>query len=341
VKVDSSLKRTLILTCLAAYFLITLTFASVTSGHIFSFSDTAKVYTIYGLVGFTGLVRAYISPSFSAIIAQIVRPDELVKAASLNSMSWLIAAVAGPLIAGFMVGYWEVSISFIIISIMMIITLIIFGFISEKEISYQMGKSRTWESVKEGIDFVWNQKALFGAMGLDMFAVLFGGAVALLPVFAKDILHVGPQAFGLLMSATYLGNFAAIFYLTKYPLKGRQGYKLIYSIAGFGVCMIIFAFSNTFIISFSALLVSGLFDGVSVIIRGTIFQLLVPDHMRGRVSAVSSVFINSSNELGQFESGVAASLMGTVPSVVFGGCMTLLVSLFAFIKVPALKKLNY
>ncbi len=341
VKVDSSPKRGLILKCLLAYIGIALAFAAVTSYLSDALSSTQKTFLIYGIVGLTGLVRAYISPSFSAIIAQIVQPDELVKAASLNSMSWLIAAVMGPLLAGFMVGFWQVSFSFILICILMIITFIIFSQISEKQISYDKGKSRTWESVREGVDFVWKQKALLGAMGLDMFAVLFGGAIALLPVFAKDILQLGPQAFGLLLSATYLGNFIAIFFLTKYPLINRQGYKLIYSVAGFGICIIIFALSEVFWLSFLALLVSGLFDGVSVIIRGTIFQLLVPDHMRGRVSSVSSLFVNSSNELGQFESGVAASLLGTVPSVIFGGCMTLLVTAIAWFKTPALKKLEY
>jgi MFS family permease len=341
VRVDSSPKKALILKCLLAYIGIALAFAAVTSELSGSLSSTHKTFIIYGIVGLTGLVRAYISPSFSAIIAQIVQPDELVKAASLNSMSWLIAAVMGPLLAGFMVGFWQVSFSFILISFLMIITFFIFSQIGEKQISYDKGKSRTWESVKEGVDFVWKQKALLGAMGLDMFAVLFGGAIALLPVFAKDILQLGPQAFGLLMSATYLGNFIAIFFLTKYPLINRQGYKLIYSVAGFGICIIIFALSEVFWLSFLALLVSGLFDGVSVIIRGTIFQLLVPDHMRGRVSSVSSLFVNSSNELGQFESGVAASLLGTVPSVIFGGCMTLLVTAIAWIKTPALKKLEY
>ncbi|MBP9198336.1 MAG: MFS transporter [Saprospiraceae bacterium] len=341
VRVDSSPKKALILKCLLAYIGIALAFAAVTSELSDALSSTHKTFMIYGIVGLTGLVRAYISPSFSAIIAQIVQPDELVKAASLNSMSWLIAAVMGPLLAGFMVGFWQVSFSFILISFLMIITFFIFSQIGEKQISYDKGKSRTWESVKEGVDFVWKQKALLGAMGLDMFAVLFGGAIALLPVFAKDILQLGPQAFGLLMSATYLGNFIAIFFLTKYPLINRQGYKLIYSVAGFGICIIIFALSEVFWLSFLALLVSGLFDGVSVIIRGTIFQLLVPDHMRGRVSSVSSLFVNSSNELGQFESGVAASLLGTVPSVIFGGCMTLLVTAIAWIKTPALKKLEY
>jgi len=341
VRVDSSPKKALILKCLLAYIGIALAFAAVTSELSGALSSTQRTFIIYGIVGLTGLVRAYISPSFSAIIAQIVQPDELVKAASLNSMSWLIAAVMGPLLAGFMVGFWQVSFSFILISFLMIITFFIFSQIGEKQISYDKGKSRTWESVKEGVDFVWKQKALLGAMGLDMFAVLFGGAIALLPVFAKDILQLGPQAFGLLMSATYLGNFIAIFFLTKYPLINRQGYKLIYSVAGFGICIIIFALSEVFWLSFLALLVSGLFDGVSVIIRGTIFQLLVPDDMRGRVSSVSSLFVNSSNELGQFESGVAASLLGTVPSVIFGGCMTLLVTAIAWIKTPALKKLEY
>ncbi|MFZ1749884.1 MAG: MFS transporter [Saprospiraceae bacterium] len=341
VKVDASPKRTLILTCLTAYIGISLFFALVTVKSDMLFNLKVKEYLIYGLVGLTGLVRAFISPSFSAIIAQLVKPIELVKAASINSMSWLIAAVIGPMLAGFMVGIWQVSTSFILIAVLMVISILTFRLISEKVVSYDKGKVRTWESVKEGIDFVVQQRALFGAMTLDMFAVLFGGALALLPVFAKDILEVGPQGFGLLMSATYFGNFMAIFYLTKYPLRDRQGYKLIYSVAGFGICIIIFALSKSFALSFIALLVSGLFDGISVIIRSTIFQILVPDHMRGRVSSVSSIFINSSNELGQFESGLAASVMGTVPSVIFGGCVTLLISGAAWFKIPALKKLEY
>src|SRR5436853_6285749 len=178
-------------------------------------------------------------------------------------------------------------------------------------------------------------------MTLDMFAVLFGGAVALLPVFAKDILHVGPQGLGWLVSATYLGNFIAIALLTSRPLKNKQGKTLLWMVGGYGMCILIFAISKNFWLSFAALFVSGLFDGVSVIIRGTIVQLFVPDNMRGRISSVNSIFINSSNELVQFESGVAASLLGTVPSVIFGGCMTLLVVIFTWLKAPALRKFEY
>ncbi len=342
VKVDTSDKRKLILTCLSVYLGIMIIFSWLTSS--FSkevFSSKNIEYLIYLLVVLTGWARAYYSPANSAIIAQLVKAEELVKAATTNSMSWLIAAVAGPLIAGGIIAIFNVSAAFIFVASLIAVAMFIFSFVTPKEITYNRGDTKTWESVKEGLDFVFNHKPLLGAMGLDMFAVLFGGAVAMLPVFAKDILHVGPQGFGVLMAATYLGNFLAIFYLTRRPLVDRQGHYLIISVAGFGVCILIFALSQSFILSFIALLVSGLFDGVSVIVRGTIFQLFVPNQMRGRVSSVNSIFINSSNELGQFESGVAASFFGTVPSVVFGGLMTILIATYANFKVPALKKLKY
>ncbi len=342
VKVDTSAKKSLIIKCISGYIIILIMMLYVISEYsVFKDSITFTQYLIFILVGLTGWLRAYISPSFSAIIAQLVPQAALVQAASVNSMTWLLAAVVGPTLSGMMIGFFSISFSFIFAIALMIIAFFIFNHISEKEVSYDPGKTRTWHSVLEGLRFVHSQKALLGAMGLDMFAVLFGGVTALLPVFAKDILHIGPQAFGLLMAATYLGNFLAILFLTKFPLSGSQGFKLLYSVGGFGICIIVFGISQSFWLSFVALFVSGLFDGVSVIIRGTIFQLLVPDHMRGRVSSVSSIFINSSNELGQFESGVAASLLGTVPSVVFGGCMTLLITSLAWIKIPALKKIEY
>jgi MFS family permease len=342
VKVDTSDKRKLILTCLSVYLGIMVIFSWLTSSYSKEvFSSKNIEYLIYLLVVLTGWARAYYSPANSAIIAQLVKAEELVKAATTNSMSWLIAAVAGPLIAGGIIAIFDVSAAFIFVASLIAVAMFIFSFVTPKEITYNRGDTKTWESVKEGLDFVFNHKPLLGAMGLDMFAVLFGGAVAMLPVFAKDILHVGPQGFGVLMAATYLGNFLAIFYLTRRPLVDRQGHYLIISVAGFGVCILIFALSQSFVLSFIALLVSGLFDGVSVIVRGTIFQLFVPNQMRGRVSSVNSIFINSSNELGQFESGVAASVFGTVPSVVFGGLMTILIATYANFKVPALKKLKY
>ena len=349
VKVDRSNKHRLITICMSIYFLLMAGLLIITSNWFTTEINTlgknsAKQITqwlIYGLVFCTGVIRAYSSPAINAFLAQLVPQESLVRAVSINSMTWLIAAVTGPALAGLLLGYTNITVAFSITCIAILIAVIFFQLIKPKPISWQSGKISTWEGVKEGLRFVWHKKALLSAISLDMFAVLFGGAVALLPVFAKDILHVGPEGLGWLMAATYLGNFIAIALLTQRPLKNKQGKTLLYMVAGFGICILIFAVSKNFWLSFVALFVSGLFDGVSVIIRGTIVQLFVPDEMRGRVSAVNSIFVNSSNELGQFESGVAASVMGTVPSVIFGGCMTLLITIVTWIKAPTLRKFEY
>jgi len=272
-----------------------------------------------------------------------VPQESLVRAVSINSMTWLIAAVTGPALAGLLLGYTNITVAFIIACSAIFISLLLFQLIKAKPVSWQSGKTTTWEGVKEGLGFVLHdkQRALLSAISLDMFAVLFGGAVGILPVFAVDILQIGPEKLGWLYAATYLGNFIAIALLISNPLKNKQGKTLLYMVAGFGICILIFAISKNFWLSFAALFISGLFDGVSVIIRGTIVQLFVPDEMRGRVSSVNSIFVNSSNELGQFESGVTASVMGTVPSVIFGGCMTLLVTIVTWIKAPTLRKFEY
>lgn len=349
VTVDKSNKHRLISICMALYFLLMIALLIVTSGWFTAeINALGKIsarkiveWLIYTLVFCTGVIRAFSSPAINAFLAQLVPQESLVRAISVNSMTWLIAAVTGPALAGLLLGYTNITVAFSITCIAILIAVILFQLIKAKPISWQAGKTKTWDGVKEGLNFVFHQKALLSAISLDMFAVLFGGAVALLPVFAKDILHTGPQGLGWLMAATYLGNFVAIASLTRRPLKNKQGRTLLYMVAGFGVCILIFALSKNFWLSFAALFISGLFDGVSVIIRGTIVQLFVPDEMRGRVSSVNSIFVNSSNELGQFESGVAASIMGTVPSVIFGGCMTLLVTIVTWIKAPTLRKFEY
>lgn len=342
VVVDKSNKQRLISICVVMYLLLMIALLVITSNW-FAENTSKKIieWSIYAAVFGTGVVRAYSSSAFNAFVAQLVPAEKLVRAISINSMCWLIAAVAGPAIAGLLLGYTNITVAFIIICSSIFIALLLFQLIKSKPVSWQHGNTKTWDGVKEGLRYVFKQKALMGAMSLDMFAVLFGGAVALLPVFAKDILAVGPLGLGWLMAATYLGNFIAIAWITYRPLKHKQGKTLLWSVAGFGLCILIFAISKNFWLSFIALFVSGLFDGISVIIRGTVVQLFVPDEMRGRVSSVNSMFINSSNELGQFESGVAASLMGTVPSVIFGGCMTLLVTIFTWFKAPGLRKFEY
>ena len=167
-----------------------------------------------------------------------------------------------------------------------------------------------------------------------LFAVLFGGATALIPVYARDILKVGAQGFGFLNGASDMGSICIVILLTIFPPRRKQGRKLLFAVAGFGTCIIIFGLSKLFWLSFGILLISGVLDGISVVTRGTIMQLKTPDNMRGRVLSVNSMFINSSNELGQFESGIAARLLGVVPSVVFGGCMTLMVVVVTWFKAP-------
>ncbi|MBK7562365.1 MAG: MFS transporter [Chitinophagaceae bacterium] len=342
VKVDKSNKHKLLSTCMGIYFFLMAGLLVVTS-HWMQLNTSTKIseWCIYALVFCTGAVRAFAGAAFNSFLAQLVPGALLVKAVSVNSMIWLIAAVTGPAVAGVLMGYTNITIAFIPVCVLVGISFFIFQKIKPKPVSWQPGNTKTWDSVKEGLRFVLKQKALFGAMSLDMFAVLFGGAVALLPAFANDILHVGPQGLGWLVAATYLGNFVAIAWLTSHPLIAKQGKILLYVVAGFGLCILVFAISKNFWLSFAALFASGLFDGVSVIIRGTVVQLFVPDEMRGRVSSVNSIFINSSNELGQFESGVAATAMGTVPSVIFGGCMTLLVVIITWFKAPGLRKFEY
>jgi len=171
--------------------------------------------------------------------------------------------------------------------------------------------------------------------------VLFGGATALIPVYARDILKVGAQGFGLLNGASDMGSICIVILLTIFPPRRKQGRKLLFAVAGFGICIIIFGLSKLFWLSFGILLISGALDGISVVTRGTIMQLKTPDNMRGRVLSVNSMFINSSNELGQFESGIAAKFLGVVPSVVFGGCMTLMVVVITWFKAPSLRKMEY
>jgi MFS family permease len=202
-------------------------------------------------------------------------------------------------------------------------------------------EKKTWESVKEGLSFVFRTKALLAAMALDMFAVLFGGAVAMIPVFAKDILKISPLAYGWLNAATDIGAISIVVILTLWPMKKAQGRKMLLAVAGFGCCIILFGLSKWFLLSFFVMLLAGILDGVSVVVRGTVMQLLTPDHMRGRVSSVSSMFVTSSNELGQFESGLMARTMGAIPSVIFGGCMTIAVVVTTWFKAPTLRKFEY
>ena len=298
------------------------------------------VIFIYSVIFLTGAIRAFSGPSFGAIIASIVPRNLLSTASQLSSTSWLIASITGHALAGFLIAWLHVTGTFIVITSLIFSGWFLLSKLKEKPAGIS-GEKKTLEAVSEGLKYVFKTKEVLAALSLDLFAVLFGGAVAMVPVYAKDILHVGPIGFGWLNAATDIGSITMVIGLTLSPMKRKQGIKLLAAVAGFGICIIIFGISQWYWLSFLALLVSGVLDGVSVVVRSNIVQLKTPDALRGRVMSVNSMFINSSNEIGQFESGVAAKLMGVIPSVIFGGCMTILVVIATWVKAPSLKKLEY
>lgn len=305
-----------------------------------AFGNKMIIISIYGIIFFTGTIRAFSGPAFGAIIASLVPRHLLIYASQLSSTSWLIASITGHAMAGFLIAWLHVTGTFVVITCLIFAGLFFLTKLKEKPPGIT-AEVKTLEAVREGLKYVFQTKELLAALTLDLFAVLFGGAVAMVPVYAKDILHVGPIGFGWLNAAADIGSISMVLGLTLSPMRRRQGIKLLFAVAGFGACIIVFGISKWYWLSFVALMVSGVLDGVSVVVRSNIIQLKTPDALRGRVMSVNSMFINSSNEIGQFESGVAAKLIGIIPSVVFGGCMTIMVVVATWFKAPSLKKLEY
>ena len=340
--IDVSEKKKLLLIGVTLYFIAALLFfclsSSLTKGYLSN--HTISIF-IYAIIFCTGIIRSFVGPVFHTFIASIVPRNILPNAITWNQGTWLSASVTGHATAGLSIAFMGISGALGIVICLMIVSFAVMSGLQRRPALNLSSEKKTWDSVKEGISFVLKTREVLGALTLDLFAVLFGGAVAMVPVFARDILRIGPKGFGFLNGASDLGSICIVILLTVFPLARKQGKKLFFAIFGFGSCIILFALSRWFWLSFSALLVAGMLDGVSVVIRGTILQLKTPDHMRGRVMSVNSMFINSSNELGQFESGVAAKLMGVVPSVVFGGCMTILVVVTTWLRAPSLRKMEY
>ena len=340
--IDISEKRKLILKGVALYWVCAIALLVLSSNiGTGAFSNLQIAIGIYFVIFCTGIIRSFTGPSFGTLVGEIMPKDLLQNATTWSQGIWLSASVLGHAMVGFFIaGFGNTGSLWIVIG-MVSIGFVFISKIKPKPPHKQETEQKTLESVKEGIRFVVQTKEVFGALSLDLFAVLFGGAVAMIPVFAKDILKVGPIGFGWLNAAADIGAILIIFIITIFPVHQQQGKKLLLAVGGFGVCIIVFALSTNFWISFAALLMSGILDGFSMIFRGTIVQLKTPDHMRGRVMSVNSMFINSSNELGQFESGLAARAMGVVPSVVFGGVMTLIVVTTTWFKAPSLRKIEY
>lgn len=299
------------------------------------------IFPMFITIFLTGFVRGVLMPAHTAFLGQIVPRDKLTSAATWNSTNWQLAAVIGPAFGGLLYGFSGVVPAYSGVFILYAFAIYLISRVKSKRVAPVINTDENiFERINVGIRYVFKNQILLGAFSLDMFAVLFGDAVALLPVFASDILKTGPEGLGVLRAAPAVGAILMSVYLAFNPPVNRSGRKLLWCVAGFGLAIIAFAFSKNFYLSAFLLLLSGSFDNMSVVVRGSILQLYTPDEVRGRVAAVNSIFIGSSNEIGTFESGLTAKYMGTIPSVIFGGCMTLLIVGIAARKAPKLRNLE-
>lgn len=321
---DVVMRKKIILSCLA-----TLVFCS--GALLFFTTDISSVIAalgvipIYSVIFISGIARGFLTPANFSFMPQLVPRELFPGAVTLNSTTWETASIAGPALGGFLYGLLGVTVAYAVDASLMIIGLLLVMNVASRPLPPESEEQGMVEKIKAGLRFVFTNKIVLASISLDLFAVLFGGAVALLPIFADQILHVGAFGFGFLRAAPSIGALLIAFVIMHNPVKRNMGRLLLWCVAGFGFCMVGFALSRNFWLSLFLLIASGGFDCVSVIIRLTILQTLTPENMKGRVSAVNNIFVGSSNEIGMFESGVAAKAMGVVPSVIFGGCMTVAV----------------
>jgi MFS family permease len=296
---------------------------------------------LYGVIFLFGIARGFAEPATTALEAQVVPRHLTVNAASWISSVWLSSSVIGPAVIGFVFEAWKAAGSYLFIALFFLLSWVFTIFILPKPDPKPEIKEPLFKSIATGWRFVLKNQPLWAASALDLFAVLFGGAVALLPIYSEDILHVGARGLGFLNASIYLGSILVALFSTHRPPIAHAGRNLLLAVSGFGVSILIFAFSKNFWLSIAALFLSGLFDGISVVIRRSILRLLSPDHLRGRVASVNWVFIAASNELGAFESGMVAALIGTVPCVALGGVITLMIAAGTAVFATQLRNLRF
>jgi MFS family permease len=288
-------------------------------------ADTWRIGILFFSVFVSGMVRSFASPSVFSMISHIVPKAHQSEASAWNSSAFQTAAIVGPAVGGLLYGRFGAAVAFGFPPVLMLAALILIGFFSEdiKKMFSPSKREPFLQSIRSAVSFALKQKVLLSTMCLDMFSVLFGGATAVLPVFSDQVLHSGSMELGFLRAAPSIGSAVVAIFIAIRPLRVISGRMFLSMVAGFGLSLLGFAFSKSFAPAFLFLVVSGAFDGVSVVIRSTILQLLTPSNMRGRISALSLIFITSSNEIGAFESGLAARVLGLVPSLIFGGSMTM------------------
>jgi MFS family permease len=338
--IDTHDKKNILVVSYILYVLCAVTLAIISMPQI-NIDTNTRLYVIFLVVFCTGIIRSFSSPAASSMIAAIVPRTNFQKAISLSSSSYLISSIAGHATGGLIIALAGISNAYFVSSILICGATVFAFLLSPKPPVLKEISESIFSSIKNGFQFVWKSKTLLGVISLDLFAVLFGGAVAFIPEIAEHVLHTNAIGYGFLNAAMDIGALVSVLILLVVPMKKKQGVKMLLAVAGFGLFIIVFGLSKVYWLSFLALAVAGVCDGISVVIRGTISQLYTPDELRGRVSSINMIFINSSNELGQFESGVTSKLFGTLPAVVFGGAMSVLVVVGTWIGFPNLKKIEY
>jgi MFS family permease len=314
---------------------------ALVSAPYFNLSATTKISVILMAVFCTGVIRSFASPSASSMIAAIVHKNVFQKAISLNSSTYLISSIVGHATGGLLIALAGISNAYFVSAALLLGATLFSLKIKPKPPVVLEKKEPMIESIKHGFRFVWRSKTLLGVISLDLFAVLFGGAVAFIPEIAENVLHTNAIGYGFLNAAMDIGALFSVLILLAKPMQKKQGVKMLLAVAGFGIFIIVFGLSKYYWLSFVALAAAGFCDGISVVVRGVISQLYTPDELRGRVSSINMIFINSSNELGQFESGATSKIMGTIPAIIFGGAMSVFVVVGTWIGFPSLKKIEY
>ena len=345
---DKSEKRKMLLIIFAMVIITSSVMFTVTLKSMSGIIHTSWIVPIiYSMIFCNGVARAFYGPATFTVYAHSIPKEVYPNGSTWSSSSWQIASIVGPATGGLIYGYADkiipgltgITATFAVIILFLVISLVLV-FMLRKYPPVFIPKESIWKSLSEGIHFVFHNKMMIGAMSLDLFSVFFGGAVALLPVFANEILKVGAEGLGIMRATSSLGAVLTMLAMARFSPMGKPWRNLLIAVTGFGLSIICFGLSRSFYLSLLFLFTEGAFDSISVIIRGTIMQLLTPDHMRGRVSAVNQMFIGSSNEIGAFESGTAARLLGTVPAVIFGGSMTMLIVGVTYLKTKKLIPLS-
>jgi MFS family permease len=337
--IDKNDKKKILNSAYFSYFLCAVLLAAVSNNYFHLENKSILMFILFAVFA-SGIIRSFGSPASSSMIPAIVTKTDLQKAISLNSSVYLSSSIIGHATGGLLIALLGISNAYGVAALLLFIAFILSTKLKAKPPT-NITKEPVIESIKHGFRFVWKTKPLLGVISLDLFAVLFGGAVAFIPEIAETVLHTGPIGYGFLNAAMDIGALVSVLLFLWFPMKKKQGLKMLLAVAGFGFFIIVFGFSKIYWLSFIALALAGVCDGLSVVVRGMISQLFTPDELRGRVSSINSIFINSSNELGQFESGFTSKLMGTLPAVIFGGAMSIVVVVGTWFKFPDLKKIEY